>query len=55
MFIDSHAHLEGKRYDADRDEVLARAKAAGIDAYLAIGNGDGPGHRRLRHSAGGKI
>ena len=42
MFIDSHAHLEGKRYDADREDVLARAKAAGVDAYLAIGNGDGP-------------
>jgi TatD DNase family protein len=42
MFIDSHAHLEGKRYDADRDEVLKRAKAAGVNAYLAIGNGDGP-------------
>ncbi len=42
MFIDSHAHLEGKRYDPDREEVLARAKQSGIDAYLAIGNGDGP-------------
>ena len=42
MFIDSHAHLEGKRYDSDRDEVLARAKQCGIEAYLAIGNGDGP-------------
>jgi len=42
MFIDSHAHLEGKRYDTDRDEVLARAKQAGVEAYLAIGNGDGP-------------
>ncbi|MGA3089333.1 MAG: TatD family hydrolase [Terriglobales bacterium] len=42
MLIDSHAHLEGKRYDADRDEVLARAKQNGIEAYLAIGNGDGP-------------
>jgi TatD DNase family protein len=42
MFIDSHAHLEGKRYDAARDEVLARAKSDGIVAYLAIGNGDGP-------------
>jgi len=42
MFIDSHAHLEGKRYDGDRDEVLARAKQSGIGAYLAIGNGDGP-------------
>jgi len=42
MFIDSHAHLEGKRYDSDRDEVLTRAKQSGIDVYLAIGNGDGP-------------
>ncbi len=42
MFIDSHAHLEGNRYDADRDAVLARAKQSGIEAYLAIGNGDGP-------------
>ena len=42
MFIDSHAHLEGSRYDSDRDQVLARAKQNGIEAYLAIGNGDGP-------------
>ena len=42
MFIDSHAHLEGKRYDTDREQVLARAKQNGIEAYLAIGNGEGP-------------
>ncbi len=42
MFTDSHAHLEGKRYDTDRDQVLTRAKQNGIEAYLAIGNGDGP-------------
>ncbi|MGA2964862.1 MAG: TatD family hydrolase [Terriglobales bacterium] len=42
MFIDSHAHLEGKRYDSDREAVLARAKQNGIEAFLAIGNGDGP-------------
>jgi len=42
MFTDSHAHLEGKRYDADRDEVLKRAKTAGVEAYLAVGNGDRP-------------
>jgi TatD DNase family protein len=42
MFIDSHAHLEGNRYDNDREEVLARAKQNGIEAYLAVGNGDGP-------------
>jgi TatD DNase family protein len=42
VFIDSHAHLEGKRYDSDRDEVLARAKQNRIEAFLAIGNGEGP-------------
>ncbi|MBZ5613545.1 MAG: TatD family hydrolase [Acidobacteriia bacterium] len=42
MFIDSHAHLEGTRYDHDRAEVLARAKQNGIEAYLAIGIGEGP-------------
>jgi TatD DNase family protein len=42
MFIDSHAHLEGSRYDSDREEVLARAKQNGVEGYLAIGNGEGP-------------
>ena len=42
MYIDSHAHLEGKRYDTDREDVLRRAKQADIEGYLAIGNGDGP-------------
>jgi TatD DNase family protein len=43
MFIDSHAHLEGKRFDQDREAVVARARAAGVEAILAIGIGDGPG------------
>jgi TatD DNase family protein len=42
VFIDSHAHLEGERYDTDRDAVLARAKQNGIEACLAIGIGEGP-------------
>jgi TatD DNase family protein len=43
MYTDSHAHLDGKRFDADRAEVLVRARAAGVATILAIGNGDGPG------------
>jgi TatD DNase family protein len=43
MYTDSHAHLDGKRFDADRADVLTRAKAAGVTTILAIGNGDGPG------------
>ena len=43
MYIDSHCHLENKRFDSGRAEVFARAKAAGVETLLAIGNGDGPG------------
>jgi TatD DNase family protein len=42
MFIDSHAHLDGEQFATDRDAVIARAREAGIEAIVAIGNGDGP-------------
>jgi len=42
MFVDSHCHLEGPRFNDDRAETFARARAAGVEALLAIGNGDGP-------------
>src|SRR5271170_177333 len=42
MFVDSHAHLDGKQFDSDREQVIARAHAAGVQAIVAIGNGDGP-------------
>jgi TatD DNase family protein len=42
MFIDSHAHLEGKQFSLDREQVIARARAAGLANIVAIGNGDGP-------------
>ncbi len=40
--IDSHAHLDSSRYDADRDALLARAWEAGVRAILSIGIGEGP-------------
>jgi TatD DNase family protein len=43
MYIDSHAHLDGPRFDADRAEVISRARAAGVSTILAIGIGEGPG------------
>jgi TatD DNase family protein len=42
MFVDSHAHLDGKQFDSDREQVIARAREAGIETMVAIGNGDGP-------------
>jgi TatD DNase family protein len=43
MYIDSHAHLEGHKFDRDRAQVLGRARAADVERILAIGSGTGPG------------
>jgi len=40
--IDSHCHLDDRQFDADRDAAIWRARAAGVEAMLAIGTGDGP-------------
>ncbi len=40
MFIDSHAHLDVPNYDADRAEVIARARAAGVELMLEIAGSD---------------
>ncbi|MGC1372375.1 MAG: TatD family hydrolase [Candidatus Sulfotelmatobacter sp.] len=42
MYVDSHAHLDGKQFDSDREQVIARARAAGVQTIVAIGNGDSP-------------
>jgi TatD DNase family protein len=43
MFIDSHAHIEMEQFNADREQMLARAREAGIEKIVAIGSGTGPG------------
>ena len=40
MFVDSHAHIDGVEFAADRDEVIERAKAAGVQAILNVGTGE---------------
>jgi TatD DNase family protein len=35
--VDSHAHLDDAQFDADRDQMLQRAREAGVTAILAIG------------------
>lgn len=37
MIIDSHAHLNLRDFDADRDDVITRARQAGISAIINIG------------------
>jgi TatD DNase family protein len=40
--IDSHCHLDSADFDEDRDAVIERAAAAGVEHMLAIGTGNGP-------------
>jgi TatD DNase family protein len=40
VFVDSHCHIDGPEYDADRDEVIARAHDAGVTTMLNVGTGD---------------
>lgn len=37
MIFDTHAHLDDPKYDVDREEMLARAQAAGIGLILNVG------------------
>ena len=39
---DSHCHLDDSRFESERDEVIRRARAAGVKYMLAIGTGNGP-------------
>ena len=39
MWIDSHCHLDSREFDADRDEIVAQSRAAGVEAIVNL-----PGH-----------
>jgi TatD DNase family protein len=44
---DSHCHLDMPQFDADRDEVVARAREAGVEDLLIVGGVDAEaGHLR---------
>jgi TatD DNase family protein len=37
MLIDTHTHLDDARYNDDRDAMIARARQAGVEAFVTIG------------------
>lgn len=40
IFVDSHCHIDGPEFDADRDEVVQRAVDAGVRLMLNVATGD---------------
>ncbi|HUL17031.1 MAG TPA: TatD family hydrolase [Terriglobales bacterium] len=40
--IDSHAHIDFPQFAEDREAMLERARAAGVQTLLAVGTGPGP-------------
>lgn len=40
MYIDSHAHIESEDFDGDRSQTIQRARDAGVDIIVCVGNGD---------------
>lgn len=37
MLVDSHCHIQDSQFESDRDEVLDRARQAGVSAFVVIG------------------
>jgi TatD DNase family protein len=51
--VDSHCHIDMPQFDADRDEVVARAREAGVREMLIVGGVDAEaGHRRALRVTG---
>lgn len=51
MWIDTHCHLDAGEFDADRDRVVAAARAAGVGRIVlpAVGTGNFDAVRALAH------
>jgi TatD DNase family protein len=51
LLIDTHAHLCDPVFDADREEILERALAAGIGAVIAVGESIDDAEKNLQLAA----
>lgn len=40
ILVDSHCHVDAREFDQDREEVLKRAREAGVEMMLVVGTGD---------------
>jgi TatD DNase family protein len=49
--IDTHAHVHDHQYDEDREAMLARARAAGVDRIVTIGTDLPDSERAVRTAA----
>ncbi len=41
-FVETHCHLDDRRFVTDQEQVVARALEAGIGTLVSIGTGEGP-------------
>jgi len=51
MLIDTHAHICDSVFDADREQILERASAAGIGAIIAVGENIDDAEKNLHLAA----
>ncbi len=48
MLVDTHCHLDFPEFDADRDEVINRARGAGVEYIVNVGSSVGGSKRSVR-------